>query len=35
MSAPEDGARVSGAHLVLNGDGTAAGAMECGVNVDL
>jgi hypothetical protein len=35
MSAPEDGARVSGAQPVPDGVGTATDGIACGVNVDL
>jgi hypothetical protein len=35
MSAPADGARVSGAQRVLAGVGTATDGIACGVNVDL
>ena len=35
MSAPADGARVSGAQPVLDGVGTATDGIACGVNVDL
>jgi hypothetical protein len=35
MSAPEDGAFVSGVQPVLDGVGTATDGIACGVNVDL